>query len=158
MKINEEYNYIVLANDIDKVFLAKFSEYPIIDDNLSYNDLRAKLEFHTAKRIVFNNTFYGLRDKEKIEIINLLKKQNIKFILITSNVEDTLYADYIMVYDGKNIILEGLKNIVLKEEKLLKKVGYGLPFVVDLAIQLSYYDIFSKIYFDMDELVDDLWN
>ena len=63
-----------------------------------------------------------------------------------------------MVYDGKNIILEGLKNIVLKEEKLLKKVGYGLPFVVDLAIQLNYYDIFSKIYFDMDELVDDLWN
>ena len=39
MKINEEYNYVVLANDIDKVFLAKFSEYPIIDDNLSYNDL-----------------------------------------------------------------------------------------------------------------------
>ena len=157
MKINEEYNYVVLANDINKLFLAKFSEYPIIE-NLSFNDLRAKLEFHPAKRIVFNNSFYNLREKEQKEIIELLKKQNIKFILITSNVEEALYADYIMVYDGLNIVLEGLKNIVLKEEKLLEKIRYGLPFGVDLAIQLNYCDIFSKVYFDMDELVRALWN
>lgn len=157
MKINEEYNYIILANNVDKIFLAKFSEYPIIDV-LNYNELRNKLEFHPAKRVVFNNTFYNLRVKEQREILELLKKQNMKFILITSNVEETLYGDYIMIYDGENIILEGLKDVVLREEKTLKKVGYGLPFVVDLSTQLNYYDIFSKIYFDMDELVDDLWN
>ena len=53
---------------------------------------------------------------------------------------------------------EILKNEVLKEEKKLKKVGFGLPFVVDLSIQLNYYDIFKKVYFDMNELVNDLWN
>ena len=81
-----------------------------------------------------------------------------KFILITSNVENTLYADYIFVYEDKNLILEGLRDIVLKEEKTLKKLGYGLPFVTDLSTQLIYYDIFDKPYFNLDELVDDLWN
>lgn len=158
MNSNDEYNYIILANDIDKIFLAKFAEYPIIDGDISYDELKTKLEFHTAKRIILNDTFYGLKDKEIREIISLLKRQNIKFILITSDIEQALYGDYIKVFDGANIILEGNKEVVLKEEKTLKKLGYGLPFVVDLSTQLNYYDIFDKIYYDMDELVGDLWN
>ncbi len=158
MKINDEYNYVVLANDIDKIFLAKFSEYPIIDSGMSFSELKSKLEFFTAKRLVFNNTFYGLKDEEIKELLELLSKQNIKFILITSNVEYALFANYIMVYDKKNIVLEGLRDSVLKEEKALKRIGYGLPFVVDLSTQLNYYDIFLKVYFNMSELVDDLWN
>lgn len=154
---NEEYNYVILSNDIDKVFLAKYSEYPMIDD-ISFNELRSKLEFNTTKRIVFNNTFYGYREDEIKEIMELLKKQNIKFVLITSNVEETLYGDYILVYDGKNIVLEGLKEVVLKEEKKLKHLGYDLPFVVDLSIQLTYYDVFDKVYFDIDNMIGDLWN
>ena len=154
---NEEYNYVILSNDIDKVFLAKYSEYPMIDD-ISFNELRSKLEFNTTKRIVFNNTFYRYREDEIKEIMELLKKQNIKFVLITSNVEEALYGDYILVYDGKNIVLEGLKEVVLKEEKKLKHLGYGLPFVVDLSIQLTYYDVFDKVYFDIDNMIGDLWN
>ena len=69
-----------------------------------------------------------------------------------------MLGDYIIVFDKKGIFLEGLKSEVLKEEKKLKKVGFGLPFVVDLSIQLNYYDIFKKVYFDMNELVNDLWN
>lgn len=158
MKINEEYNYVVLCNNIDKVFLAKYAEYPIIDNNLSYDELRNKIELHTAKRVVLNDTFYGFRDNERKEIIDLFQKRNMKFILITSDIENALYADYILVYEDKNLILEGLKGVVLKEEKTLKKIGYGLPFVVDLSTHLTYYDIFDKVYFDLDELVDDLWN
>ena len=105
-----------------------------------------------------NNTFYNLRDEEQNEIIDLLKRQNMHFILITSNIEEALLGDYIIVFDKKGIFLEGLKSEVLKEEKKLKKVGFGLPFVVDLSIQLNYYDIFKKVYFDMNELVNDLWN
>lgn len=154
---NEEYNYIILCNNIDKVFLAKYADYPIID-NILFSDLRAKIEFNTTKRIVFNNTFYGYKEEEINEILDLLKKQNIKFVLITSNIEEALYGDYIIVYDEKNIILEGVKESVLKEEKKLKHLGYGLPFVVDLSTQLTYYDVFDKAYFEMDKLVNDLWN
>ena len=158
MKINDDYNYVVLCNNIDKLFLDKYYEYPIVDGNLSYDELQNKIELHTAKRVVLNDTFYGLRDSERKEILDLFKKRNMKFILITSNIENTLYADYIFVYEDKNLILEGLRDIVLKEEKTLKKLGYGLPFVTDLSTQLIYYDIFDKPYFNLDELVDDLWN
>lgn len=158
MKINENLNYVLLTNAVDKEFLKKFSEYPVIDESISFSDLKTKLEFNPSKRLVFNNTFYNLRDKEKKEVVSLLNKQNIKFILLTSDIEDGLFGDYIIVYDKENIILEGLKETVLKEEKTLKILGYGLPFVVDLSTQLNYYDIFDRIYYNMDELVDDLWN
>lgn len=154
---NEEYDYVILCNDIDRVFLAKYSEYPIIDD-IPFSELIEKLEFNTNKRIVFNDTFYGYRSEEVEEIMDLMKRQSIKFVLITSNIEHALYGDYISVYDGNNIVLEGLKEVVLKEEKKLKHLGYGLPFVVDLSIQLTYYDVSDKVYFDMDKMVDDLWN
>ena len=84
--------------------------------------------------------------------------QNIKFINITSDIEECLYADYIVVYDNMDIMLEGPKEGVLKEEKLLKRLGYGLPFVVDLSRQLQVYDILDKTYYDATSLVGDLWN
>lgn len=48
--------------------------------------------------------------------------------------------------------------MVLRNEKLLKRLGYGIPFVVDLSIQLNYYDIFDTVYYDMDKLTEALWN
>ena len=85
MKIKEEYNYVILSNEINCLLLAKFSEYPMIDRDMNYNELKIKLEFHTSKVVVFNNTFYNLRDEEQKEIIDLLKRQNMHFILIYRN-------------------------------------------------------------------------
>ena len=157
MKIDDDLNYTILSNNINRKFLMQFSEYPIIDE-LKFSELKNKIEFHTFKRIVFNNSLYLLRDYEKEEIFDLLKKQNIKYINITNDIEETIYCDYILVYDNNNLVIEGKKETILKEEKLLKKLGYGLPFVVDLSTQLNYYGVFTKIYYEMDDLVGDLWN
>ena len=157
MKIDDDLNYTKLSNNINRKFLMQFSEYPIIDE-LKFSELKNKIEFHTSKRIVFNNSLYLLRDYEKEEIFDLLKKQNIKYINITNDIEETIYCDYILVYDNNNLVIEGKKETILKEEKLLKKLGYGLPFVVDLSTQLNYYGVFTKIYYEMDDLVGDLWN
>lgn len=157
MKIDDDLNYTILSNNINRKFLMQFSEYPIIDE-LKFSELKNKIEFHTSKRIVFNNSLYLLRDYEKEEIFDLLKKQNIKYINITNDIEETIYCDYILVYDNDNLVIEGKKETILKEEKLLKKLGYGLPFVVDLSTQLNYYGVFAKTYYEMDDLVGDLWN
>lgn len=157
MKIDDDLNYTILSNNINRKFLMQFSEYPIIDE-LKFSELKNKIEFHTSKRIVFNNSLYLLRDYEKEEIFDLLKKQNIKYINITNDIEETIYCDYILVYDNNNLVIEGKKETILKEEKLLKKLGYGLPFVVDLSTQLNYYGVFTKIYYEMDDLIGDLWN
>lgn len=158
MKFNNELNYVVLANNVNNKFLEKFINIPIISNNLNFEELKKRLEFFPSKQVVFYETWYNLRKNELKEILALLKLQNISFIYVTSNTEYTLLGDYIYVYDEDRIIVEGKKETVLKEERLLKKMGYGLPFVVDLSTQLIYYDILDKVYFDMDYLVGDLWN
>ena len=154
---DEKINYCILHNNPDENFINKLGSIPVVKD-LEFNKLVERLEFFPNKQVIFNETLYGLKLDEKVEIFKLLKKQNISYINVTSNVEDAIYSDYIFVYDGNKLVLEGNRNEVLKEEKTLKRLGYGLPFVVDLSIQLNYYDIFNKVYYDLDELVRALWN
>lgn len=154
---DEKINYCMLHNNPDENFINKLGSIPVVKD-LEFNKLVERLEFFPNKQVIFNETLYGLKLDEKMEIFKLLKKQNISYVNVTSNVEDALYSDYIFVYDGNKLVLEGNRNEVLKEEKTLKRLGYGLPFVVDLSIQLNYYDIFNKVYYDLDELVRALWN
>lgn len=157
MMFDEKINYCILHNNPDENFINKLGSIPVVKD-LEFNKLVERLEFFPNKQVIFNETLYGLKLDEKMEIFKLLKKQNISYINVTSNVENAIYSDYIFVYDGNKLVLEGNRNEVLKEEKTLKRLGYGLPFVVDLSIQLNYYDIFNKVYYDLDELVRALWN
>ena len=53
--------------------------------------------------------------------------------------------------------MEGKKEAVLQEEKILKKLGFSLPFIVELSKGLKYYQVVDKIYFNNVELVNDLW-
>ena len=158
MMFDDKVNYTILVNNANKEFMEQFKEYSIIGSNMSFDELKEKLEMFPSKRVVFNESWYNLRNNEKKVIIELLKKQNINFVNITSNVEDSLLSDYIVVFDENKKVLEGNTEFVLRNEKVLKKLGYGLPFVVDLSIQLTYYDILGKVYYDMDKLTEDLWN
>ena len=158
MNFENGNNYTVLSNNINQKFLGKFNEYPIINDNLDYEQLQKKLEFHTSKMIVFNNSFYNLKYNEILNIVALLKKQNMNFINITSDVEESLFTYNIIFFDEDNLVLHGKKEDVLKEEKNLKRIGFGLPFVVDLSLQLNYYDVLNQVYYDLDSLVGALWN
>lgn len=155
---DDKVNYTILVNNANKEFMEQFKEYSIIGSNMSFDELKEKLEMFPSKRVVFNESWYNLRNNEKKVIIELLKKQNINFVNITSNIEDSLLSDYIVVFDENKKVLEGNTEVVLRNEKVLKKLGYGLPFVVDLSIQLTYYDILGKVYYDMDKLTEDLWN
>lgn len=157
MEFSDNVNYVVLSNNIDKKFMSKFGVYQIIDV-LPFEKLKNNLEMFPSKRVIFNESLSSLSNKEKKEIFDLLDKQNINYVNVTSNIEDALFGDYIIVYDEDMKVLEGNKEVVLKNEKLLKKLGFGVPFVVDLSIQLMYYDILDKVYFDVDNLLEALWN
>lgn len=157
MEFSDNVNYVVLSNNVDKKFMSKFGVYQIIDV-LPFEKLKNNLEMFPSKRVIFNESLSSLSNKEKKEIFDLLDKQNINYVNVTSNIEDALFGDYIIVYDEDMKVLEGNKEVVLKNEKLLKKLGFGVPFVVDLSIQLVYYDILDKVYFDVDNLLEALWN
>jgi hypothetical protein len=157
MEFSDNVNYVVLSNNADKKFMSKFGMYQVIDV-LSFEKLKNTLEMFPSKRVVFNESLSVLSNKEKKEILELLNKQSIHYINVTSNVEDALFGDYVIVYDEDMKVLEGNRDVVLKNEKILKKLGFGVPFVVDLSIQLMYYDILDRVYFDVNNLLEALWN
>lgn len=157
MEFNDNVNYVVLSNNADKKFMSLFDMYQVIDV-LSFEKLKNTLEMFPSKIVVLNESLSVLSNKEKKEIFDLLDKQNINYVNVTSNVEDALFGDYVIVYDEDMKVLEGNRDVVLKNEKILKKLGFGVPFVVDLSIQLMYYDILDRVYFDVDNLLEALWN
>ena len=157
MEFSDNVNYVVLSNNADKKFMSMFGMYQVIDV-LSFEKLKNTLEMFPSKRVVFNESLSVLSNKEKKEIFDLLDKQNINYVNVTSNIEDSLFGDYVIVYDEDMKVLEGNRDVVLKNEKILKKLGFGVPFVVDLSIQLMYYDILDRVYYDVDNLLEALWN
>ena len=93
----------------------------------------------------------------RTKIFKYCKKNKITIVNITSNLETSLDTKYLYcLYKGK-VILEGNIPEVFKEEKIFKRLGYNLPFIVDMSIQLGYYELTDKIYLDKDGLVRDVW-
>lgn len=158
MEFSEGVNYTILVNNANKAFFENFESYKVLDTMEGFDAIKMQVEVFLSKRIVFNEIWYYLSKEEKSELLEILKRRNVSFVNITSNVEDIIYSDYVIVYDDDKKILEGNKEMVLRNEKLLKRLGYGIPFVVDLSIQLNYYDIFDTVYYDMDKLTEALWN
>ena len=98
-----------------------------------------------------------LNERTKILLLNYLNTKKICLINVTSNMEDTLYTDYILcLYNGISAI-DGKTLDVLKNEKILKRLGFSLPFYIDLSIQLELYGLINRIYLNKEMLVSNLW-
>lgn len=109
-------------------------------------------------KIVFDDTLTFIDIKVRQKVFKYMADKGIKFVNITMDVEDALFTDYVIVMFEDKVALEGSTLEVLKEEKIIKRMGLSLPFVIDLSIQLQYYGLVDKIYLNNEELVDRLWN
>lgn len=110
--------------------------------------------------ILFIDNGFKLNPKKRKLVLEVLEKYNKKGMTIinfTSNVEEVLYGDEVIVLNNGKVILEGKKEDVLENEEVLEKVGLGVPFIVALSNKLKFYDLIDKTYFEEEKLVDDLW-
>ena len=158
MKIENGVNYSVISDNISEKILDNFQEYTIIDNHISYNGLIDFLSSFNSRRIVFFDALRFFNNDKKDKIKELLDLRKINYVNITSDIEQVLDTDYLYVFSSDKIVLEGKTLDVLKNEKKLKRIGFALPFVVDLSMQLKLYGTLSDIKTDMKELVDELWN
>ena len=71
--------------------------------------------------------------------------------------EETLYGDKIIIINDKMTVCEGKTLSVLNEEKLLKRLGLGLPFIVELNKYFMDYGMIDKYYLTNEKLVGALW-
>ncbi len=149
-KLNEINDFFGINKILDKAIkdlnlndrvLVKILSYALIEPTyLAIDDL-----------LIYLNT------RTKILLLNYLNSKNILLINVTSNMEDVLYSDYVLcLYDGISAI-DGKTLDVLEQEKILKRLGFSLPFYIDLSIQLQLYGLISKNYLSKEEMVKNLW-
>lgn len=136
MKINETFNTCIYNITLRPIFKDIVKDYITESYNIIYNPQS---------------------ESELKEIVNNLKVNNKKYLLITDNIEYAIYSDYLLIMDKEEILLEGQTKSVLQEEKVLKRLGVGLPFLVDLSTQLKHYEVLDDIYFDSELLIGTLW-
>lgn len=148
--------------DIPEDLYALFHEEELKNkkDLTEFDELKLKILSclnSNNKVFVFMNVLTYLDNDFKERLIRYLKLGNRRIINYTNEIEETLLLDYLVVIHEEEIIMEGKKEQVLQEEKILKKLGLNLPFVVELSNGLKYYGLVNKTYFNNKELVDDLW-
>lgn len=151
-------NNHILSNEeiVVKLKLINYNFYHVLQDKVLSNIIELAESGH--KKLFFDEVLTYIEPELRKALINYLIEKDISFINITNDIEDTLLADYLIVIFDDKVALEGNTLDVLKEEKLLNRMGFNLPFMVDLSIQLQYYGLVDKIYLDKKDLVNDLWN
>ena len=147
-----------IPNDIFELF----HEEKLIHkkDLTKIDELKLKIlaSLNTNKTVfVFFDVLTYLDKDFKERLIRYLILNKKRIINYTTNIEETLLLDYLVVLHENKIIMEGKKELVLQEEKILKKLGFNLPFIVELSNGLKYYGVIDKVYFNNEELVNVLW-
>ena len=149
MNINRNINTTILTDNNESV-LKLFPDVKVINTS---EDLRRISESF----VIFNDVLRTLKQAELERFLEQLDGLDIHFINITSNTEEALYAESLIVYYKEKVIVEGSTISVLKEERILKKLGFKLPFVYDFSLQLNYYGVLDSIFLDENVLVNKLW-
>ena len=93
----------------------------------------------------------------KVVANNYFKEKNITLLNFTSNIEELLYMDKILVMNkGKKEIFDKTE-VVLDREDIFKDLGLSLPFIYDINNLLKSYELINDTHIIEKELVDLLW-
>lgn len=150
--------------EISSLFkINKLLDKKIKDLNMSEKQtlLIAIALLHNPKILLLDNAFSMMNKTQKKEIIKSLKsyqqENNLTIIQTTTNLEDTVYCDYLYIMNEGDILIEGEPLTVFKEDTLLNHLGLSLPFMVDLSLKLKFYEVLDDIELDIDRMVNTLW-
>lgn len=167
----KEYIEKNLDKKRDKVFYKKmlelFSIEKLMDikvNNLSTDDF-VKVEFfrNLVKKpnvLFIDYTKLNISSSLKESLVNIYKilvKEDIAIVYATNDSSDLIFSDTTYVIHKGVIAISGKTEDVLQQDGLLLKLGIELPFEVDLSLKLKMYNLVDKIYYDIDELVMQLW-
>jgi len=146
--------------------IEEFNLNEVIDknyNNLNYNqkmlvDLAA-ISLIKPKILILDEPFSNMDALEKDKILSLISnlKDNTTIIYFTCNMEDTLIGDEICVIGNNKILLKGNKEEFYDNEKELNQLGFKLPFMVELSNRLKFYNLIDETIYDMQKMVDTLW-
>ena len=153
------------ANNFDMRLLIKFKINELISSDLStlpiedqiYLKIIVIINNNDEKDYIFDDVLSYLSEDRKKIIFKTIFDKNLKYYNFTSDIEEVIYSNYLIVLSKDGVAIEGSVKSVLAEEKLLKRLGFSLPIIYDLSLQLKSYGLIDKPYVDMRKLVNDLW-
>ena len=111
----------------------------------------------TGKYVIIDDMFTHLTVEQRNAVLDIASKKDIIIINISTDSKDLLLFPYIIVINEYNVLMEGLKENVLNEDRILSHLGIELPFVYQLSRELKDYNCIDKACFSNKELVDLLW-
>ncbi len=149
--MEEETSVTIISTNLNRKLLNKYPDYHVIDQSFKLDDL---LQY---SKIIFFNILNNLEENKVKEIFKFLDNHNIKYINITNNSELSLLTNYLIIYDENNILIEGHTIEVFKNEKLLKRLGIKLPFIIELSLLLQDYNLTNKIFLNKEDCRGALW-
>ena len=78
---------------------------------------------------------------------------------MTNNLEVPTYFSNVdlSILDKGKIVKEGDILTVLSDDSMLNRLGFRLPFMIDLSLKLKYYNLVDKIILNQKEMVEMLW-
>ncbi len=112
------------------------------------------------KVLVLNNVLCLLNKDDKLlafDIFSNFIKSGGVILNFTTDIEESLISNRIIVLGEDKILIEGETLGVLNEERIMKRLGYGLPFRILLSKYLKDYGLIDKYYLDNKSLGGALW-
>lgn len=112
------------------------------------------------KLLVLDNILSSL-DKSDEKIVKKVLREFVKnkgiVLNFTNNVDESLLGEEIIITNKEKIIVNGKTMSVLNEEKIMKRLGIGLPFIVLLNKYLKDYELITDYELDYKKLGGKLW-
>lgn len=109
------------------------------------------------KYLALDDILCEFDDKLRKNIFTWCKENGITIINVTSEMETVMDTQFLYCLYNGSIILSGEIPYVFEEEKIIRRLGYKLPFIVDMSIQLGCYDLVHGFYNNKEDLVKDVW-
>lgn len=160
----EEFSISKRVVDIAK----EFRIFNILNSSVSNVSNSDKVKVFLAAALISNpdvifidDCLHQLSVRDKNLVFDILKKYNkinkLTIVMVTHNMDDTLFSNRIIVLDKGKMILDGTPRKVFRNKEQLSNCGIELPFLVDLSLKLMDKGVVDHIYSDMGKLVDDIW-
>ena len=157
------YNGYEIALKIEE-FSHLFDIKDILGSRLDLLPIEKKILIKILSLLIIKPKVFGidnlliyLNNKDRKNIIKYIKDNNITLINVTSNSEDLLISDNIVVLSSKKVLVSGSKESILEGNSILPYLGLELPFITQLSKNLITYDMINKTYYDNRKLVDKIW-
>lgn len=117
---------------------------------------------HHPKVLLLDDILVGLSRDEKENILLLLKRvireMQIIVFMTTSNLEDAIYSDALLILDQGTIRYSGRLSDILEHDNALTKMGIEIPIMMDMSLKLKFYNLLNQVILNEKEMVDALWD